>query len=90
MADVESYHSTPGYCFVKPDGKYLVRYQYYQHHKQHYGWRDTTDVGEATIFPSRRLPKNAKKERGYPRGSPFNWVSVRVMRIVGVITEESK
>lgn len=65
-----------GYCFVKPNGKYLVRYQYYSNHKSYYGWRDTTDVEEATVFTSMKLPKNVKKERGYPRGASFNWLHV--------------
>lgn len=88
MSEIESYHSTNGYCFVKPNGKYLVRYQYHHHHKLYWAWRDTEDVGEATIFPNKRLPRNAKKERGYPRGSPFNWMLVKVARIVGIITPQ--
>ena len=87
MRELESYNSSQGYCFLKPNGKYLVRYQYHHHHKLYWAWRDTEDVGEATIFTHRRLPKNAKKEKGYPRGASYNWVSVKIFRTVGVIVQ---
>lgn len=74
--------STLGYCFVKPNGKYLVRYQYHHHHKLYWAWRDTTDIAEATVFPSMNLPRNAKKEKGYPRGSSHKWEPVSVYRRV--------
>lgn len=66
-----------GYCFQKPNGKYLVRYIYHSYHKAYYAWRDTFYIEEATVFTHMKLPKTAKKERGYPRGIPFNWVRVR-------------